>query len=191
MVVALFGPLTTHSSSSSPSCLPLLNAHLPLEPAISVAITAGIQLRYLLERIAALYPTSPLHSSIIPPAMTVAFETLSSASPTSFTYHLSARTSFLTAFHLLKRTTCAIPLVSFALLGLQQAAIRSNSSLPAEVEECLEGIRRNKAGGEDLKSLCVVDVKKWSSEYDTGRLDTLIKEMGEVDLQKDHHAKKQ
>lgn len=186
MIVALFTPLTTHPSSSSPSSIPLLNAQLPLEPAVSAAITAGVQLRDLLNRIAALYPTSPLHSNIIPPAMTVAFETAPSASYTSLTYHPSARTSFLTALRLLRRMTCAIPLVEFALMGLQQAAIRSNYSLPAEAEQELQEMQRNKAGRAELKSLWVVDVKKWGRDgEDVGRLDTLIKEMGEVDLRKD------
>lgn len=185
-VVELFRPLTTYPGTSSPSSFPLTTAHLSPEPILSAATTAVVQLRHLLHRIHTLFADHPVNFLLSPIALAVAFETVSSASPSSATYHPVARACFLTALRLLRRMSRAFPVLRFALLGIQHAAKRAHFRIPLEAEQIFADLQhgvRQASGTIVPKADWVIDLTRPGGDLQSARLEALVQEIDGLGLQ--------
>ena len=111
---------------------------------------------------------------------------MSSASPTSNTYHPIAHACFLLSLRLLLRMAKAFPVTRFVVLGIERAAARSRFKVPMEAEEIFADARRDAhhtAGDNTPDANRVVDLTRQGSNLQSARLGDLIQEMDALDME--------
>ena len=147
IISELFRPFTIAPIYPSPHATPLTKAKLPEEPATSIAIAAAQRLRTTLNQFSILYADIQSPVFFMQVSLSVALETLPSASPLRFTFSPDAGECFITALRILHGGSKLWPVISFAALGVEQAAIDMQLSLPAEAEHIFEELKKDIARG--------------------------------------------
>ncbi|KAM0717551.1 hypothetical protein Q7P37_007403 [Cladosporium fusiforme] len=142
----------------------------------SASSTTAQKLRQLLVRCEALYGGLPSHTLLTTPLIAVAFEAMPNSAPTSADYSPSSHMAFLTAIRALVSMKRSIPVLSLAILAIQQAAVRSCVSLPPEAsryfKEVADVINKNKADSD-----WIVDLSRSAADVKSARLNHLVAEM--------------
>lgn len=165
--------------------LPRETAKLSIEPALSTARSAAHELRQLLTLGSTMFAglQAPIVFSQI--AISVALETLPSASALSMTYSPSAETGFLIALRMLYQMGGAYAALRFALLGIQQTALRLHLHMPPEADgifgKIQEEISRRKTIIR-LRADWMVDLSRSGTDIQGGRLENLLSALSNLDL---------
>lgn len=176
----LFRPFTTTLAFPSPHSTPLRNAKLPVEPATSASISASQHIRHLLLIINSSYARSQTPFAFAQIGVAVAFETLPFVHTLSTNSSEDASIAFIAALRLLSKMDRIFVLLRFALLGIKQAAARTQYALPSEAQAILmnaEHERPDKDGQRMLQAGWVFDLSQAGTNAHAARLDNVIREL--------------
>lgn len=187
----LFRPFTRELAAQNPNNQNSSGSPIESIPSYAKAVTAEAikEMRQLLVRHEVLYGGLGCQIFLGTPTLAVVFEALPTASPTSEGYSPLAHMSFLTAIRALARMSLVAPVINLAILGIQQAALRSSLSLPPECDEYVrEATRATQAPAErkdelDGSAYWVVDLSRSATDLESARLDNLVVEIKGMKLQ--------
>lgn len=174
-------------SNPTPHAAPLARAKLPVEPCLSITMESALQARALQNRIAKLYSRDQTLSFFSYYALPVAFETLPSISSLSPTFSYHANTAFLDALRVLFHLSKQLPVIQYAAMGIEQAAIKMNIILPDEAEMIFKVLKRKLAEDDDRnrgKSNWIVVFNTANTDMQASRLDSLVRELNNLRLAK-------
>ncbi|KAM0714083.1 hypothetical protein Q7P37_011047 [Cladosporium fusiforme] len=158
------------------------------ELAKAVMAEAIKEMHQLLVRHEVLYGGLGCQIFLCTPTLAVVFEALPTASPTSKAYSPSSHMSLLTAIRALARMSLVAPVVNLAILGIQQAALRSSLELPPECDQYLrEATLATETSSERKDALegsayWVIDLSRSATDLESARLDSLVAETKEMKL---------
>lgn len=165
--------------------LPLEAAKLSIEPALSTARSAALQLRQLLALGSTTFAGLPAPIIFSQVAVAVALDTLPSASMFGATFSPSARTAFNTALRTLYRMGGAFVALRFALLGIKQTAARLHLQVPPEAEHLFGKVQEELFGGKTVtgpKANWLVDLSRSRSDVKAARLENLLSALSNLHL---------
>ncbi|KAK4551679.1 hypothetical protein LTR86_010966 [Recurvomyces mirabilis] len=180
-----FRSFTTTPVHPSPHDTPLRKAGLPSEPALSAALAAAKRQRELHLNIARLYSHTQLMGFFIFFALPVAYETLSSASALSPRFSIDAKDAFLATLHIIHHVGKQYPVLRYAALGIEQAAVKLGLVLTGEAELIFADIKRSIAMHKDretTRSEWVVVFNTADSNVQKSGLDSLVKELDKLGI---------